>query len=374
MRPSSSGLLLAILLTFLMALSPSRGAAALAHGGAGTGRLFLTIAWCPNFTSGKGALIEIDLKSGKYLPPKVFDWPEKIKGQGCVGEFDTPAFSGSRTSDTLLLDFVNQFGLLVDLDMSTGKSTEFAPSDPFFVGFETVFTTSSTSVTGLAATVTEDGFCDDGCIGIGTLHFPEGQKKTGKFEWVKNGLPYKAVIDDAHYYDEQSGVVYSQFSYPLTQEAKCGTVDSDLCLVGVSTTTGSFTTVPTNYTIYDTVAGSLDTNGEIFAFIEGFPSICKSSHGNFLYAKVNLKTGVATPVVCLAPDVVDQEGPWISSFSLDQTLWATSSGDADAGQSQLLVVDTKTGEPIYDNLLKGLPQALHAWENFIWVWAVNFVP
>lgn len=76
--------------------------------------------------------------------------------------------------------------------------------------------------------------------------------------------------------------------------------------------------------------------------------------------------GIAKPVVCMQKGVVDQEGEWIrftprsfvrgnsrnSSFSLDRTLWATASGDADAGQSQLLVVDTKTGKvPSFSSLV-----------------------
>lgn len=78
-----------------------------------------------------------------------------------------------------------------------------------------------------------------------------------------------------------------QLSYPLTPEAKCSKVESDNCLVAInlqdgpfsslsppfSKLAGSFKSVFTNYTIYDTVPGSLDSNGNIFAFIEGITSL-----------------------------------------------------------------------------------------------------
>lgn len=87
---------------------------------------------------------------------------------------------------------------MVELDLKSGKSTQFHPSDPFFVGFLTVFQTDLQEVKGtaleiecpfnrlylgLAGTVTENGYCKDACIGVGTLQFPRGGE-TGKFNWI----------------------------------------------------------------------------------------------------------------------------------------------------------------------------------------------
>jgi hypothetical protein len=50
---------------------------------------------------------------------------------------DTPAYVLDPSSlTTLYLDFVNEFGLLVLLDVTSGQTSTVTPSDDFFVGYE----------------------------------------------------------------------------------------------------------------------------------------------------------------------------------------------------------------------------------------------
>lgn len=267
----------------------------------------------------------IDLQTGDWKIAQQFKWPPKINFDGCSGEFDDPAFALDLSSNvslsliamkdkttnslipvqTLFLDFVDAFGELVALNLVTAKSTEVKPSDVFFTGFENMYVASSTTVQGaltrsfrsssslmrlpgFAATVTQGGFCSDGCFGFGQMAtsgpFPPApllfHRFKGKFNWIKN-LPYKALLDDSHFYDASTGTVYVQVSYPLTPDAFCSPNAPDLCLLAVNSKTGitydpplpltfggAFTKVFTNYTVYKW-APVKESNGSVLAFVEG---------------------------------------------------------------------------------------------------------
>lgn len=71
--------------------------------------------------------------------------------------------------------------------------------------------------------------------------------------------------------------------------------------------------------------------------------------------------------------VVDQEDPGVSSFSLDDSLLATASGDGDAGEAQLLILHVQTGKVLFNNKLTGLGQALKSVNGLYWVWSVSFL-
>jgi hypothetical protein len=63
----------------------------------------------------------------------------------------------------------------------------------------------------------------------------------------------------------------------------------------------------------------------------------------------------------------------ISSFSLDNTLFATASGDGDSGQAQLLIINPTNGATLYDTTLPGLGPALGSASGVYWIWGVNFI-
>jgi hypothetical protein len=63
---------------------------------------------------------------------------------------------------------------------------------------------------------------------------------------------------------------------------------------------------------------------------------------------------------------------WIAGFSLDNTMFATGSGNTETGIIQLLVFDVATAQPIVDAHLDGLAEELKAADGFILVWSVDW--
>lgn len=96
---------------------------------------------------------------------------------------------------------------------------------------------------------------------------------------------------------------------------------------------------------------------------------CGNNSANFGFATVNLQTAAATPIACLAKTPSSQQ--WISSFSSDNTMWVTASGNAE-GPSQLLVANAKTGAVTLDINIDHLGGLLHAKDNLFDVLAINF--
>lgn len=107
--------------------------------------------------------------------------------------------------------------------------------------------------------------------------------------------------------------------------------------------------------------------------MEGFADLCKHPYNDFLFASVDLSTATATPISCIPTDVTVQMDEWISSFSLDGTLFATGSGDAETGSGQLLVFHVPSGQLLLNSTLPGLAQELKSADNFFFVWSVDFV-
>jgi len=258
---------------------------------------------------------------------------------------------------------------LVKLNMMTGNSHLSHPSDDFFTGFENMALLDSNTVIGLSATVTEDGFCDDGCFGTSLMSIQDGT-----IQHLPNNLPYKALMDNTHFLETDKNILWVQASYPLTPEARCSNVDSDLCLVAIDVTSGSVkSTTFTNWTIYKFADSTFDAQGNILTWMEGFDNICNDPYNNFLFAKVNLPTATATPIACIPSSAIDRESPDVGAFSNDNTLFCTSSGDGDSGAAQALVLYTNNASVSVNSGLTGLGKALGSAYNLFWVWSVSWM-
>jgi hypothetical protein len=69
---------------------------------------------------------------------------------------------------------------------------------------------SNVALAGLTPTVTQNGFCNDGCIGFGQFDI------TSKSKYKRlSVLPFKAIMDDTHFFDSSKNVFYTQASYDL---------------------------------------------------------------------------------------------------------------------------------------------------------------
>jgi len=225
---------------------------------------------------------------------------------------------------------------------------------------------STKQLQGITATVTEGGFCFDGCLQMGQL-----SPSTGKYK-MQNNLPFKAVMDDSHYLDTINNMYYVQASYDLRTNP-CAPAQSDECLLAISTLTGNLTSsLWTNYTVYK-YAQQMDSNSNILAWVDGFYSTCNNPYNDYAFATVNLKTAKATLGNCIQHNVTVVMDEWISSFSNDDTLFATGSGDAESGEPQLLVFSVSTGKALVNSKLPGLAKALGASMGLFDIWSVDFM-
>jgi hypothetical protein len=89
--------------------------------------------------------------------------------------------------------------------------------------------------------------------------------------------------------------------------------------------------------------------------------------------QVNLASAKAVPIACMPKSVVEHEDPDVSSFSLDDQLLATASGDGDSGEAQLLILHTQTGKVAVNNKLEGLGAGLKSVNGVYWIWSVAFL-
>src|SRR5207237_37666 len=126
-----------------------------------------------------------------------------------------------------------------------------------------------------------------------------------------------------------------------------------------------------NFTVYKYGrGGSADS---VVGWVEGDDSLCQDPYNNFLFADVHLPSASIVPRACISQNVTVHSGPWISSFSLDNGLMATGSCNAEGTDAQLLIFDTATAAALVNSALQGLPEALQAYQNLIWVWSLDFV-
>ena len=171
--------------------------------------------------------------------------------------------------------------------------------------------------------------------------------KSGENETAPNLILFKAVMDDTDYHDDENGKYYVQASYDLrNNSAKCqAPSDSSLCLLEIDEKSGEIVeSTYTNFTAYKFNQASVST--DVMSFVEGAFGQCyqNATESSYSFARVNLITAEATFESCVDTLIVMDE--WISSFSPDDSQFATASGNTESGQGQLLVVDTATGKTV----------------------------
>jgi len=180
------------------------------------------------------------------------------------------------------------------------------------------------------------------------------------------------MLDDSHYFDATSNILWVQGSYDLRTANRCAPADEDECLLQIDTNTGNLISAMwTNWTIYKYAQPSAD--GTIMSWMFGFEGLCKHPYDDFLFARVNLADATAVPIACIPQSVTVDMDEWIASFSLDSSLMATGSGDPETGVPQLLVFDTSNGNIVLNTNLTGLAEALKTADKLFDIWSVDFV-
>jgi hypothetical protein len=326
--------------------------------------IYLTVAYCPTDFTGKGAVVKVDPASGAWNIVGVFNWPDEIFG--CPIEYD-PTVTVDHDSGKLYLDFTDDFGLVITLDILKAKVVmKVAPRDPFFVGFVNMAYSQGRGLIGLAPHVDEEGFCDDGCFQIGWLN-----PVSGTYHGLAD-VPFKAMMDDSHFLDKTGNVFWVQGSYDL-RDTHCGPEDSSECLLAIDSNTGKLinATYTPDYTVYK-YAQAINS-GQINTWVFGFDSTCQDPYNDFAFASVSLGSASATLQKCITHNATVDEDEWIASFNADDSLLATGSGDAETGIPQLLVFDINTGKAAVNTNLPGLAKALHAAEGLFAIWSVDFL-
>jgi len=281
---------------------------------------------------------------------------------------DDPSINFVTSQDILYMDFIDDFGALVELNLQTASSKLIKPTgDPFFVGFINIAYVGSNTIKGMTPTVEEEGFCSDGCFAFGKMN-----TNSGIYAKLQD-IPFKEMADDSHFFDEKKNIFYVQGGYDLRKlNERCAPVDSDECLLRIDANTGNMLSAKwVNFTVYK-YANYLNDDGTILGFLEGFEELCDHPYDNFLFANVDLEKATAIPIKCIPKDVVIHEAQWISSFSKDNSLFATASGDAE-GESQLIIFESANANVKINNHLEGLGKALNAAEGLFWIWSVDFI-
>jgi hypothetical protein len=337
--------------------------------------LLLTVAYCPTAFTGAGALVSVDTSTGAYSIKSTFDWPAEIFG--CPALYD-PAVTSSKQSKKVYLDFIDEFGLMVELDTVAGKvSGSTQPDDEFFHGF-TAFvpplSSSSNVIYGTTPTVEKKGspYCSDGCFQIAGLTLGSGAYAN------VTDVPFKEAADDVAL--AVNGSLYvTQMADDLRPDGqRCAPAESDECLVTVDLASGELVSAHyTNYTIYqfaDAPVGAASGAAMYLTWMFGFEEKCRHPYNDFLFAQVDIESAAAVPIACIPHNVTVDFQEWISSFSSDQSLFATASGDSEGDPSQLLVFSTKDGSVVVDSDLGELPRMLHAWSKLVFIWGVDFFP
>lgn len=312
-------------------------------------------------------MLKVDTSTGNWSMVGKFEWPAEIFG--CVIEYD-PSVTFDHQSGKLFLDYTEDFGLLVTLDVQNARVEHVTkPTDPFFTGFENMVYAPkflANRILGLSATVEESGYCDDGCFQFGQLELAKGDYKN------ISDVPFKEMADDTHYYDTSADVLWVQGGYDL-RETKCGPHDYSLCLLQIDAKTGALkSAVYTNYTVYK-YQYTHASGSTVLAFAQSVKD-CPDEPDNegYLFGTVDLSTAELHVAACLQK-VVIHEAEWISSFSADGLLWAQASGNAEAGSAQLDIFDTSNGRARVNTALDGVGGALGAYMGLFDVWAVTWI-
>lgn len=337
----------------------------------------LLVAYCPTDFSGAAAIVNVDALTGKWsivhphirLPSGIF---------GCVADYD-PIFSyDPHNSTDLWLDITEDTGYFVNLNDATGNVTAaFSSDSEFFTGFFNFkLFPQDRSLRGITGTVTESGYCSNGCLGWG---IQQTAPRHGYHQAAT--LPFKAGADDTSYVDASSNTFFFQGSYDL-RDRTCGPTQTSQCLISVDTTSGAlknalYTPDWYAYHFHPIPAPSSRSSSNLtsLAFIVGLNNECHTSSRttNYAFATVNLHTAKATLKSCINTTLVFQTAEWESTFTRDASLFATASGNGDGDDPQFVSLNVSTGKVVVNSKLSGLAKALKADMNLIFVWGVKFL-
>jgi len=333
-------------------------------------RVYITVAYCPGYFDGKGAVVQVDHKGhfdivGKFaLPSEILGCPmnEAANYHADVkvrtdadGRRQPQPFDGRNTH----LSFGTEFGQIWVVDQDSGrlalKMDASSTDGSLFDGFTNfAITSDATTYRGLTPHVTQNGFCGSGCFRFGHQDIA-----TGAFTGF-GPLPFRSVMSDTKLHHEAAGMYYAQGSYPLAEEARCSGDDTDQCMFAVNATTGKLvsskrTSKWVAYKYEDMLQG-VSQDGTVLAWV--FHEDCGNDLNSFAFARVHLETASAELISCISKDDVVHFNPNMGGFTHDNTRFATASGNPYTGSMQLLVFDVATGKTVLNSDLKGLPEAL----------------
>lgn len=332
-----------------------------------TGELLLTVAFCPTAFSSGGAVIAVDTATGSTTIRGTFDWPSAILGCPAL---EDPTVTSDPSSGLQYLYFGDE-NLLVQLDLLTQKvRSAVTKNDEFFTGFTNMAVAAATTLQGLSPTVESASsvpYCSEGCFNFGKVDTDNGDYSN------ITDVPFKEAADDVAFVSPDGSTFYTQVSHDLRTDGKqCAPKQVDQCLLAIAN--GQMTqTIYTPFTIYQFGSvnpGAADDTVPVWLFWE---QQCQQGDNSYLFGALNLTSGSAKPTACIPRDLVIDWDEWIGAFSLDNSLFATASGNSEGDPSQLLVFNTSTGVPLVNSQLTDIPRQLHAWSNLIFIWAVSFV-
>jgi len=341
--------------------------------------VYLTVAYCPSFFTGGGAVVSVD-HQGKYSIVGKWDMPDEILG--CPMNEDSN-YHSAVAARTTHLSFGTEWGELWAVDLDGGaleRRVKANTTDEYlFYGFTNFATTADGKLhRGLTPHVTEYGFCSKGCFRYG-----HQDVETGLFTGFQSdvGLPFKAVMSDTKFHHEEAGIYYAQGSYPLRSDARCSDDDTAQCLFAINATSGDLlSSKATKDWVaykYEDALGGVSEDGTVLAWVFGFQDVCGKDLNSYAFARVHLQSASAELISCISKDDVVHMNPNMGGFTHDNKLFATASGNPYAGSMQLLVFDVQSGKTVLNTDLKGLPEALGVKMDeapFVDVWGLAHMP
>lgn len=356
----------------------------------------LYVSYCPTYFTNAIAVVEVSATTGawtvlgtSHLPSGVF---------GCSADYNPTFASDPHAPNIMWMDFTSDTGYFVKILVSTNATTNatqvttsaFVSRSDFFTGFLNFKVRDSQQVfEGMTGTVTQDGFCSDGCIGYGI------QNLTGTRREASNPLPFKAISDDTSFLDETNSIFYVQASHDL-RDTPCAPQSWQDCLLSIDANTGELiksvynrdehvyrfgfvaqpTTAPSSSLSPSTSSSSSSSPVIVNAFVVGMNARCNRSdqETSYAFARVNLPESRFELVSCASTKVVIHEDPWVSQFAPSGELFCTSSGNGNGDDPQFLTYDVKSGNAIVQTKLSGLAKKLDAKMGLIFVWALTIPP
>jgi hypothetical protein len=355
-------------------------------------RLF--IGYCPTDFSGAGAIVDMDPLTGTWVVthPRV-DLPSS-EVFGCVADYD-PTFDFSQANpDQLWFDFVSDDAAFLQVNMAAGNVTKLVSPDEFFTGFIDfkVFPDDSGALQGITGTVTQSGYCSDGCLGYGIQNTSLASHR--RYRQIST-IPFKAGADDTSFVDWDAHTLAFQGSYDL-RPTTCGPQSSSQCLVTIDTVDGSLLSAvyTPDYQVFKfdrsylqpaaaksaeqrmTPAAAAATSKEVLTFAAG--NRCGNGEGSgnnwtYQFLSIDMASANASVVSCVDPSLVLDEDQWVGGFSPSRELFATGSGNGNGDDPQVVVLNVTSGAMVVNTQLTGLAAALKAKMGLVFIWGLQVV-